>query len=393
MNENYPIRALHCAGALAGGGIETWLCNVVKIKTDKLKIDLLLNYRSEIDKEIAGRYGVDIYYYPQRNPFLKKLEEYKFIPPVPVLDKLLAENKYDVVHVHGTRNRGYTLKKAAQVSVPLRVAHCHSFPRKIIFNSFFNIQNYLNLICVDKPRLYKYSNCFVACCNRVGKAAFREDIYNSKIFSPLYCGIPIDDFLNYSEQSKKDLKSELGISESHKIICHIGNKNYLKNHFFLLDVFKTVVEEDRNVRLVLVGSECMMTELVDYIQKLGLNDYVILAGFRRDIPLLLQCCADMFLLPSLSEGLSVASLEALAAGLHVVGSVNAVPDDLKFAFPDRITTLKLSDEKEMWKKSILSALQKKMNPPEAAQRFSESKFTTASSVEQMVALYQKFLNR
>jgi glycosyltransferase involved in cell wall biosynthesis len=98
------------------------------------------------------------------------------------------------------------------------------------------------------------------------------------------------------------------------VIGHIGRFTYAKNHEFLISLFKYIYEYDNETILLLVGDGETRKEIECQISSLGLNDSVILTGVREDIPELLQAM-DVFVFPSIYEGLPVSLVEAQASGL------------------------------------------------------------------------------
>ena len=118
---------------------------------------------------------------------------------------------------------------------------------------------------------------------------------------------------------------KLGIGNSDKIIGMVANLKKVKNHLFLLKAFSELLKEDRQVKLLLIGqglegdNENTESEIRDFINNNGLNKSVLLLGFRSDIPDLLNIM-DVFCLTSFKEGLPISLIEAMAAGLPVVGT-------------------------------------------------------------------------
>jgi len=121
------------------------------------------------------------------------------------------------------------------------------------------------------------------------------------------------------------LRYTLGFDESHILIGMVGNFRRVKNHEFLVRSFSRIAAEFSNARLVLVGQgfpddpEGTEKEIKDLIQKMNLSDQVRLLGYRKDVRDILQVL-DIFCLTSYREGLPLSVIEAMAAGLPVVGT-------------------------------------------------------------------------
>lgn len=136
-------------------------------------------------------------------------------------------------------------------------------------------------------------------------------------------GVDLEVFGNSDE--KTVLRKKLGIADSEMIIGIVANFRKIKNHIFLLRAFNELVKEYRNVKLLLIGQgfendpENSEQEIQNYIKEKKLSKQILLLGYRTDIPNLLSII-DIFCLTSFKEGLPISLIEAMAAGLPVVGT-------------------------------------------------------------------------
>jgi glycosyltransferase involved in cell wall biosynthesis len=112
---------------------------------------------------------------------------------------------------------------------------------------------------------------------------------------------------------------ELGIQAGDIVLGSVGSLYPVKGHRFLLDAMPAVIERFPNTVLIIAGRGELEVPLKDQAKSLGIEHNVRLLGMRQDIPRLLAMM-DVFVLPSLSEGLSMALLEAMAAGKPVVAT-------------------------------------------------------------------------
>ena len=132
------------------------------------------------------------------------------------------------------------------------------------------------------------------------------------------------DLQPFSRQAGLGLKEEIGISKGERAIGNVANFKRIKNHLLLLKGFNKVVQTYPNVKLLLIGDvfkgdEQVAKELEDYVRENGLQEKVVFLGYRSDIPELLSVM-DVFCLTSYKEGLPISVMEAMAAGLPVVGT-------------------------------------------------------------------------
>ncbi len=123
----------------------------------------------------------------------------------------------------------------------------------------------------------------------------------------------------------KEIRDGFGLTDDIKVVMTVANFRKVKNHLFLLQGFKELLKEMGNVRLFLIGQgtnddqENSERDVRGYIEQNGLLDKVILTGYRSDVQDLLSI-ADVFCLTSYREGLPISLLEAMSAGLPVVGT-------------------------------------------------------------------------
>jgi L-malate glycosyltransferase len=130
-------------------------------------------------------------------------------------------------------------------------------------------------------------------------------------------GIEVKKFVH--PEGRLERRKALGIDKNSFVIGNVARLVHLKNHNFLLDVFREIEKEVSNIRLVVIGGGPLLEELKEHACKLGLSNSAVFLGERIDVEDLL-CVFDLFALPSFTEGISITLLEAMAAGLPVVAS-------------------------------------------------------------------------
>ena len=165
----------------------------------------------------------------------------------------------------------------------------------------------------------------------------------------------IPDFL-FSEEWRREIRGKLGIPLDAFVIGNVGRYNRQKNHSYLLDVFKLVMEKRPNSYLVLFGEGELRAALEKQANLLGITDRVILTGIRNDINHCLSAL-DVFAFPSLYEGLPNAVVEAEASGLPCILS-NTITEEVKLT--DNVSFLPIDKEsRERWANEITSTSNKR----------------------------------
>ena len=173
-------------------------------------------------------------------------------------------------------------------------------------------------------------------------------MYGDKKFIVINNAIDIDDYYFKSEIRESYRKK---IVEIQKInIVHIGRFNLPKNHLFLLDVFAEIIKKNDNYKLFLVGDGELKPQILNKIKELDLENKVQLLGIRNDIPELLQAM-DIFLFPSLFEGLPVSLVEAQSTGIKCVIS-DGVPEEA-ILIPENVEVISLKKSAKEWADKIL----------------------------------------
>ena len=321
----YPIRVLQVVTYMGRGGLETMLMNYYRhMDHNKVQFDFLTHrqFEANYDQEIK-KMGGTIYRSNPLNPFSKtykgSLNEF-----------FLNHPEYKIVHSHLDCMAGIPLKIAKKNNVPIRIAHAHNsnqtkdmkYPLKILF----------------KRNITKNANYLFACGNEAGKWMFQTD--NFKVLNNAI------DARNYifSQEIRNTKREEFQISKDALVIGHVGRFFPQKNHLFIIDIFNQFHKDHPNSYLMLVGEGDLKEQIQDKVKSLDLQDYVIFTGLRSDVNELLQTM-DVFLFPSLYEGLPVSIIEAQAAGLPCLIS-DKVPIECKKT--DLVYQLNLTDSVKKW---------------------------------------------
>ena len=321
-----PVRILHVVTYMGRGGLETMLMNYYRnIDRNLVQFDFLTHrsFQADYDQEIE-QLGGKIYHLPQLNPF----------NPVYLrsLDSFFKEHKeYKIVHSHLDCMAGIPLKYAKKNGVPVRIAHAHN-SSQVKDNKYF-------LKLYFKRDITKYADYLFACSKKAGKWMFSIDkfyILNNAIDAEEYV---------FNKRIRKQIRTELGIKRDTFVCGHVGRFSIQKNHEFLIDVFAQIIQRHADSKLLLVGEGELKDKIQEKCRKLNLSNKVIFAGLRDDVPELLQAM-DLFLFPSLFEGLGIAVIEAQAAGLPCLIS-DRVPIECKKT-KQLVRQLKLEAGTEKW---------------------------------------------
>lgn len=332
-----PLRVLHVVVNMNRGGAETLLMNLYRnIDRSKVQFDFLTCKEGVFDEEIR-ELGGEIH----RIQYITDVGHFGYIK---ALNKFFSSNNnYKIVHAHMDKMSGLVLRAAKHNNIPVRIAHSHSTRSE---GSFF-------------AKLYKWyagilvlssSTHLLACSNTAARWLF---LHKAKMAKVLKNGIESNKFI-FSENTRHQVRQELKL-EDNVVIGHIGRFNHPKNHLFLIEVFSQLTKAIPNATLVLIGDGDLRTDIECKINKLKIGDKVKLLGIRSDINRLVQAI-DIFVFPSLYEGLPVTLIEAQTAGVPCVIS-DVITREVDIGF-NLIDYLPLND-KLIW----IEHLKKKVKLP------------------------------
>jgi glycosyltransferase involved in cell wall biosynthesis len=225
------------------------------------------------------------------------------------LAKFLHRKRYDLVSVFGF---GRVACVAARLSCRARTVHHVTGLRELMGTNWMNRSRFMAW-AVDR-----WVDAYIAPSRAVIADSIAHGCSPGKIYH-VPNGIDLSRILGLDKQKEcAAIRAELGIPHDALVVGNVGRLSGEKGQGFLLTAFGSV-RTAAPAYLLLVGDGDLREHLVAHARSMGILDRVILAGYREDIPRLL-CAMDIFAFPSLSEGFGVALLEAMAAGLPIVGS-------------------------------------------------------------------------
>lgn len=330
------IRVLHVVTHMNRGGLETMIMNYYRnINREKIQFDFLVHrsYRADYDDEIE-KLGGKIYRIPALNPFSTTYQK--------ELDNFLKKHpEYSIIHVHQDCMSSIILKVAEKNGVKVRIAHSHSS------NQDKNFKYYIKLFY--RRQIPKYATDLLACGKKAGDWMFLGapfHVMNNAIDAKQYV---------FNLNKRKEIRKKLGIGENEIVIGHVGRFSPPKNHDFLIQIFEKMTKKT-NAKLLLVGDGGLRKNIEEKVENLGLKEKVIFTGVRSDVADLMQGM-DVFVFPSIYEGLPVTMVEAQASGLPCVISSNVPKETI--LIPELVKFLDLSDTLNKWEQCILESVKTK----------------------------------
>lgn len=342
-----PIRVLQVFTIMNRGGAESMIMNYYRnIDRTKIQFDFLVHRteRGAFDDEIESL-GGKIFRLPKIN--ILKLNQYR-----KQLNIFFTRNKeYTIVHAHLNALSLYFLKIAKAHKIPIRIAHSHialSKPTlKFLFQKDIDFKSKLKIILKTflKRSITKYSSHYFACGIEAGEWLFGKNnitnvvLINNAIDSKKF---------EYSSVISNENKTKLNINGKF-VIGHVGRFDMQKNHSFLIDIFKEIHNLNSKSVLLLIGEGNLLETIKKKVKTLNIEQSVKFLGVQSDIPFYLQTI-DVFLFPSLYEGLPVTLIESQAAGLKTLVSDKV---DVASKITDLVEFISLEESPRYWAEKVL----------------------------------------
>lgn len=309
-------------------GISYVILNYInKMKLDGISLHVVTCPTTKPEMEEKIRRVAEVHMLPKKKQGIKDY--------LKALAKLLND-KYDVIHIHGNSGMMFFEVMLAKLKGV----------KKIIVHSHNTTCDHIALHKLLKRPMKWLATDLVACSRAAG-----EWLYGKSRFTVLNNAIDLQRFA-FDDNERGAYRAEFGVGDSF-VFGHIGHFTEQKNHEFLIDIFEQIHKLNDKAKLILVSVGPRFDRIMEKVRLLGLDSSVIFAGQRSDVDKLYQAF-DVFLLPSLWEGLPLVMLEAQAAALPVVVS-DAVTADAKCT--DRVKYLSLESAEE-WARAALESAEK-----------------------------------
>jgi glycosyltransferase EpsF len=306
------IKILEVIPSLQNGGIEQFLYNYFSnMNLENFEIHILTqeprHYKFE---EKFIELGIKIYSVPTKKA--------NFFGWLFGIIRILKQENYDIVHAHMTTKNFYVLILAKIFKVKVRISHSHENQQYIgIKKVFYKFFSFLSNI---------FATNFVACSKEAGKNLFGKKRVKNGEVTIIHNAIDLDKF-KYNVSTRNKIRNEYSISNNTFIIGNVGRLVPLKNHKFILKVFKEINSINKNSMLMLIGDGLLKDEIRKIILDYNLENNVIMIDETQEI-YSYYSAMDYFIFPSLNEGLGIVAIESQASCLKVIASSN-LPMEIK----------------------------------------------------------------
>ena len=280
-------------------GITQYILNILNVMdTENIQFDIL-SYKNPRLKAWAEEHNTE-YFEFDISPYKQRKEYKAFLKDV-------FSRDYDVIHYHLSSISELSIFKYAKQKNRKVIVHSHNtftdVPSRLRRIVFGNLHKVLRIIA------NKYSDVKCACSIPAAKWMFGGKSKNAIVMNN---AIDVEKFI-YNAEFCDELRSKYNINTKY-VIGHAGRFSVQKNQSFLLDAFKNLLQIRKDCTLVLIGNGELVNSVKQKAKDLGIDENVVFIDFQEDI-YKYYSLFDLFVMPSLFEGLPITLVEAQANGL------------------------------------------------------------------------------
>lgn len=352
------------------GGVEAFVMNYYReLSGQGISFDFVCMYEKIAYEEEIKSLGGRIFYVPN----VKK----DYFGYVKQLRRVLEQEKYDAVHVNMLSAANIVpLRLAKEAGVKKVIAHSHNASAPGLVRKLMDKWN--------RPKISRYATVKLACGEAAGRWLFGDTAFENGEITLISNAIDVEKY-SFSMEKREKLRRELGLPGKF-VIGHVGRFDLQKNHEGLIDLFHEIVKREPQAVLCLVGDGGLRPQIEKKVQEKGLGKNVVFAGVRPDVEAFLSVF-DVFLFPSLFEGLPFTLLEAQASGLPCVISDTITGEAA--VIKERVKALSLSAPAGRWAEAVLEEKGKERPGGDVIRkRFAEAHFDIKQEAGRLKALYE-----
>lgn len=305
-----PIRVLHVISSMTNGGAENYIMNQYRrMDRNKIQFDFLTSRPGEhaFNNEIKHM-GGKIY-------LIKPPTEQGAIGFVKDIVKIIKNDpSIKVIHAHTLLNCGLAMLAGYLGGLKIRISHCHTavhYPTPTLKRKIYDFSM--------RILIKLFATKYFACGIDAGINLFGKNFEKNKKSKFIPNSIDLSRFIHKSSEHNNNLRKYFNIPDDAVVYTNIGRFIKLKNHIFSLKIAEHLKNINHNFRMLLIGEGELLNDIRSMAKNMGLEDYVIIPGPRSDIPDIFSI-TDVFILPSLFEGLPVTGIEAQASGIPCIFS-------------------------------------------------------------------------
>lgn len=329
------VKVLEIGLSYKKGGIENFLLNIGEnINTDSIQMDFINTFENAKNEEfyrklkkIGKVYDIPDY---RKNP----IKFYKS------MKKIQKNNSYDILHYH-MNSAVYLLPlivgRLCGIKVIISHSHNSSSDKGLLKNIIHNI---------NKHFIPLFANTYFACSDLAGQWFFN----NKNRSNNYYIINNAIDFEKYqfNKKTRNNMRAHFKLDDDTIVIGNVGRFKPQKNHEFIIKTFEKYHSQNKKSKLLLIGTGPLVESSKALVKKMNIDDSVLFLGERNDVEKIYQAM-DVFVLPSIYEGLPLVGVEAQVSGLKCLFS-DTITKEVKISDDSKFISIKRGVD--LWVKEI-----------------------------------------
>ena len=228
-----------------------------------------------------------------------------------------------------------------------------------------------------------FSTDYLACSHKSAEYMFDRRVINEHQYHLILNGIDVEEH-KFSQNSRDKIRAEYGL-EDKRVLLHVGRFNVQKNHSRLIQIFQAYLKKHPDSVLLLIGEGELYDRIHEMVTRDHMENNVMFLGLRKDVADFMSA-ADVFVLPSLYEGLPVVGIEAQCSGLPCVFSAEITRET---DITGKNCFVPLEKDDKVWTAAIDAAMQNRIDRNCAREYVETAEYTIQATARKMEHLYLK----
>lgn len=314
------IRVLHIITRLdKGGSADNTLLSVLGLNKEVFKVDLLSGRTNFPSPKLTQLKEQNLIQYKEIGQLVRAIHPFKDISALSQLYQYIKKGRYDIVHTHSSK-AGLLGRLAARMAGVKHIIHT---PHGHIFYGYYGRCLSFMFIILERWAA-RFTEKIITLTNSGKEEHVQYKIAPAHKFITIHSGLELGSL--QPSDTKNDVAKEFNIDKSDKLIGTVARLVPIKGHEFLVKAAPLVLQHYPDTTFLLIGDGPLRKKLENLAQQLNFFDKIVFSGMREDIPRLLNAI-DIFVLPSLNEGMGRVLIEAMVLAKPIVATrVGGVPD-------------------------------------------------------------------
>jgi len=387
MIRNSSIKILHIITRLDLGGSSTnTIDTVVRLGEKGYDVSLLVGKTNDPNGEIKAELKGEDVKYLFINELCREISPINDWKAFWRIYHLMRREKFTIVHTHSSKAGivGRWAAKFAGAKIVIHTPHGH------IFYGYFNF--FITRMYVYIERITSLVTDRIITLTDIGKQEHVQlKVAHENKFQTIYSGIDLNKFKKGPLVAAR-VREEFSIKEEDVLLGTVARLDPIKGCEYLVDAMKFILQKYPNTKLILVGDGSERKTLEEKCRSYGIDKNVIFAGQRDDVSDILSAL-DIFILPSLNEGMGRVILEAMACEIPIVASrTGGIPELIEDSEHGLLVSPKDTESLECAIMFLISDKSRAQRMAKKAKKMVTEKFSVDKMVDDIESLYKVLIS-